>query len=76
MKLPKEPRYQADFDFQCGDPVRIRMSGEEGVVIGRAEYSHSSPSYLVRYKAADGRCVEQWWSGDALIGNWDTASAA
>lgn len=46
--------------------VTIVASGEQGEVIGRAEYTIAEPSYLVRYKSADGRAVEAWWAEDAL----------
>lgn len=49
-----------------GDTVRINCSGETGTVIGKAEYSESNPTCLVRYKAADGRAVEAWWQASAL----------
>ena len=54
------------FKFRKNQRVRIVESGEEGTVIGRAEYIHCTDSYLVRYKAADGRAVEQWWSVESL----------
>jgi len=46
--------------------VTIVESGEQGTVIGRAEYTTSDPCYLVRYKCADGRAVESWWTESAL----------
>jgi hypothetical protein len=46
--------------------VTIVVSGETGEVIGRAEYVYAEPSYLVRYKDADGRAVESWWTESAL----------
>lgn len=46
--------------------VTITESGEQGTVIGRAEYTTSDPCYLVRYKCADGRAVESWWVESAL----------
>jgi hypothetical protein len=49
----------------------IKASGEQGVVIGRAEYTNADPSYYCRYKAADGRAVEGWWAEDALEDNED-----
>jgi hypothetical protein len=52
--------------FNLKDEVTITASGERGEVIGRAEYSASESSYLVRYKAADGRACEQWWPESAL----------
>lgn len=55
------------FKFELKAKVRIAASGEQGEIIGRAEYSTTPlPSYLVRYKAGDGRGVEQWWTEDAL----------
>jgi hypothetical protein len=55
-----------ELKFQLNDEVVIAASGEEGVVIGRAEYSYAEPSFLVRYKAGDGRAVEAWWTETAL----------
>lgn len=53
--------------FELGHPVTITCSGESGIVVGRAEYvSQSEPQYFVRYKAADGRAVEAWWTESAL----------
>lgn len=54
------------FDFKLGDDVEIVVSGERGTVIGRAHYTNSNPTYLVRYKAGDGRMVECWINEDAL----------
>lgn len=54
------------FKFSLKQVVRIEESGETGTVIGRSEYDHADNSYLVRYKAADGRCVENWWTETAL----------
>ena len=52
--------------FQLKQQVAIAASGETGEVVGRAEYAGSEPTYLLRYKAADGRAVEQWWNESAL----------
>ena len=46
--------------------VTISTSGESGMIIGCAEYSYAEPAYLVRYKCADGRAVENWWPESAL----------
>lgn len=54
------------FLFNLGENVEIIVSGEKGVVIGRAEFINSSNSYQVRYSGGDGRAVEHWWSEDAL----------
>jgi hypothetical protein len=55
-----------EFRFPLGYEVRIVASGERGEVIGRAEYEACENQYLLRYKAADGRAVESWWSESAL----------
>ena len=54
------------FKFNLGDKVKISISGEAGEIIGRAEYSKSETDYQLRYKAADGRAVEEWWNESAL----------
>lgn len=46
--------------------VRLTESGEEGVIIGRAEYTYAEPSYLIRYKGGDGVQHESWWTQDAI----------
>lgn len=54
--------------FELNDQVVIECSGEQGKVIGRAEYaSATEPSYFIRYKCGDGRGVESWWSESALL---------
>lgn len=54
------------FAFELGQDVAIVASDERSTVVGRAEYLNSSNSYFVRYRCADGRAVEQWWTEDAL----------
>lgn len=54
------------FEFNVGAKVEIKASGETGTVEGRAEYSNSANTYYVRYKSADGRATEAWWTEDAL----------
>ena len=54
------------FKFELNQSVRISCSGESGKVTGRAEYSMADRSYYVRYKGADGRAVEGWWTESAL----------
>lgn len=52
--------------YAMGRELRITVSGEQGVVIGRAEYAYAAPSYLLRYRNKDGSAVEQWWSEHAV----------
>ncbi len=54
------------FLYDMREIVRLRLSGESGIIIGRAEYAEADNSYLVRYKAADGRLTEAWWSETAI----------
>lgn len=52
--------------FELNEFVDMALSGERGIVIGRAEYTAAENSYLVRYKASDGGQVEAWWNESAL----------
>ena len=54
------------FKHNLGAMVFIKASYEQGEVIGRAEYTNSEPTYLVRYKDGTGCAVEKWWSESAL----------
>lgn len=54
------------FKFDLKQVVKITESGEQGTVIGRAEYVTSEDNYYIRYKAADGRATEAWWPESAL----------
>jgi hypothetical protein len=55
------------FEFELNQAVQISVSGEQGIVLGRAEYAETPvPQYFVRFKAADGRACEAWWSEKAL----------
>ena len=55
------------FKFSLLAAVRIVASGEEGQVIGRAEYGTVEPEYLVRYRRRPGgNTVEGWLSESAL----------
>lgn len=54
------------FVFDLTQKVKISASGESGEVIARAEYATSENSYLIRYKAGDGRAVDAWWGESAL----------
>lgn len=59
--------HTAPWTFGLGDCVKMLRSTEDGQVIGRAEFLHAEPSYLVRYEDATGRQTEQWWGESALI---------
>jgi len=55
-----------DLRYELNQKVRITCSGEEGKVIGRAEYAEADNTYFIRYKAADGRAVESWWPENSI----------
>jgi len=55
------------FKFQLGQRAVIQVSGEEGEVVGRAEYNNAEPSYFVRYKTAQGLAATEWWTEQALV---------
>lgn len=54
------------WEFELGQRVKLVESGEEGLVIGRAEYINMPNQYLVRYRAGNGQQVEAWWAFDAI----------
>lgn len=54
------------FKIEMSARVKLVESDETGKVIGRAEYDFAENSYLVRYKAGDGRQVESWITESAL----------
>lgn len=56
----------AKFKFGLGATPCITVSGEVGLVVARAEYLNSEPSYLLQYRRNDGVADEQWWRESAL----------
>lgn len=54
------------FLFSLNQVVKLAESGETGKVIARSESLTSEPQYLIRYKNADGRLTEVWWSQSVL----------
>lgn len=55
-----------NFAFQLSDAVIIKASGETAEIASRSESTFAEPQYLLRYRCADGRAVEQWWTQSAL----------
>lgn len=53
------------FRFCLNQRVAL-ISGETGEVVGRAQHVSSNDQYNLRYTAADGRLVEQWWDENAI----------
>jgi hypothetical protein len=48
------------FRYELDQTVRLPLSDESGIVIGRAQYTDANNNYLVRYRSGDGRQVECW----------------
>lgn len=56
------PRYA----HELNDVATITCSGEQGIVIARAESVVGEPQYLLRYIRRDGVANESWWTQSAL----------
>ncbi len=54
------------FKFELNQFVAISISGEMGHVKSCAQHSDHSNTYLVHYKAADGRADEKWFDEDDI----------
>ena len=52
--------------FKLKQKTKISISGEEGVITGRAEYTDAPNQYYLHYKAADGRAVDGWFLEDQI----------
>jgi hypothetical protein len=52
--------------MEINQNVQLALSGELGVIIGKATYRDLPDSYLVRYVAADGRQVQDWFENSAI----------
>jgi hypothetical protein len=54
------------FKYNIGQNMVLCLSGEAGIVVGRAEYANGENQYALRYIAADGRQVEGWFLESAI----------
>ncbi len=55
-----------EFKFNLSQEVKIDVSGETGTVIAASVHEQCEDQFNIRYRAADGRAVESWWSESAL----------
>ncbi|PMQ04203.1 hypothetical protein DyAD56_16060 [Dyella sp. AD56] len=55
------------FKFRMKAKVKIKVSGETGTIIGRADYEAAENNYRVRYVAKTGTAAERWWTESALV---------
>lgn len=54
------------FKYSIGQKVKLVLSEEAGVIVGRAEYCNSDPSYLCRLRVVTGGQAEAWYPEDAI----------
>lgn len=66
MNEEQEKTNTEENEIKIGDKVTLSLSSEKGEVIGLATHKSSDPQANVRYMAADGRLVENWWNLDVL----------
>jgi len=55
------------FKFRMNSKVKIKVSGETGTVIARAEYTNGENNYRIRYVLNNGVGTERWWTESALV---------
>jgi hypothetical protein len=61
-----QPATSPAFEFALGQPAKIKVSREVGIVISRAERLACENQYLLRYQDSSGKAVEHWWGAEAL----------
>jgi hypothetical protein len=64
--MSSEPRENNGFKYSLRQVVKLVESGESGTVVGRSESLAAANDYLIRYKAADGRQQQVWWTEEAI----------
>lgn len=55
------------YHFNLGDKVSLKLSGEEGEVVGRAHFNNAPPQYYLRFKGGDGCQRTGWFMAEDLI---------
>lgn len=54
------------FKYELSQAVKVTISGEEGHIKARAEYTTSGNHYFVHYLTADGRATDSWFEESEL----------
>jgi hypothetical protein len=54
------------WEFELNQNVALSLSGEKGIVVGRAEYVNAPNSYRVRYVDAHGCQQCEWFDADSI----------
>ena len=48
--------------FAIGDAVVVKVTGQKGLVVGRAEYDNVYPnSYWLQYQSGEGNLAKTWF---------------
>ena len=66
VRLVKADYTPQAFAYELSEGIEFKTSGEYGEIIGRAEFVHMEPSYMVRYVDATGCQREEWLTQSAL----------
>lgn len=53
-------------DFKLGDRVEIKISSEQGEIVGIAQYIDMPDQFFINYKSADGRATKDWFNKTEL----------
>lgn len=65
--LPEQTRRFNNFKFSITGTVKIKVSGQEGEVVGRAEYRDENNSYYVLYVDSSGDAQRGWFCEGELV---------
>lgn len=55
-----------NWEYEFGDQVKLQLSQEQGIVVGRAEHQSIPDQYLIRYVTGAGCQVEAWMITDCF----------
>lgn len=53
-------------NFKLGDRVEIKISSEQGEIVGIAQYIDMPDQFFINYKSADGRATKDWFNKTEL----------
>ena len=54
------------FKYDLNQSVQIKISGEQGQIKARAEYTSSEPMYWLEYKSTTGTVKQEWFYEGSL----------
>lgn len=53
--------------YNIGDQIRHVLTGQQGIIRGRAEYAHAEPSYHLVIVDDKGQAVFAWWEESLCV---------